>query len=280
MEFLSKWYKPVSFEDLDHMLTEGKVPFNTLIVTFDDGYEDNFTIGFPILKRMGIKATLFLTVGAIGKDRKSRFWWDIAYNVLLELSTRSDQEKGSNLNREERELIAWFRRDYPGLFSDLNRRDTRAVDDMFRRICERHCVSHDAFGGDCRILAWEQVRAMMPLVEVGAHGVNHLNLTFLNKDEVRRELQMSKEIIEKQTGARVLAISYPAGEFTPLVKSLSEEVGYCFGLGTREGVNDVRDRYELRRIHIWQGSSEGEAGEFSPSMFALLLSGLFAGRRC
>lgn len=44
------------------------------VVTFDDGYKDNYKYAFPILKKYGIKATIFLTVNQIGK--REPFYWD------------------------------------------------------------------------------------------------------------------------------------------------------------------------------------------------------------
>lgn len=50
-------------------LVEGSVPAKTVAITFDDGYQDNYTNAFPLLKRYGAKATLYLVV-----DRHDRDW--------------------------------------------------------------------------------------------------------------------------------------------------------------------------------------------------------------
>lgn len=274
MKFVRKWYKPISFEVLDGMTRNGNIPSNSLIVTFDDGYEDNYSFAFPILERIGIQATLFLTTGRIGQGGKSQFWWDRMHHLLSDLSKREDDRKQIELSVEEREMIQRFRKDSSALFQDLNRRDTRNIEETIRRICMNHGITEEDLAKNNRMLDWEQVRRMTPLVEVGSHTVNHVNLATLDDEEVGLELRNSREIIEAQTGKEALAVSYPAGRLTPQVKRLAEEAGYRFGLGTRESVNDLRDRYELCRINIWQGSSEDERGGFSPAMFALRLSGL------
>lgn len=50
-------------------LMEGSVPAKTVVITFDDGYLDNYTNAFPLLKKYGAKATLYLVV-----DRHDRDW--------------------------------------------------------------------------------------------------------------------------------------------------------------------------------------------------------------
>lgn len=50
-------------------LMAGPVPAKTVAITFDDGYRDNYTQAFPLLRKYGAKATLYLVV-----DRHDRDW--------------------------------------------------------------------------------------------------------------------------------------------------------------------------------------------------------------
>ncbi len=44
-----------------------------ICITFDDGYQDSYTIAYPLLKRMGIPFTIYVTTGFI--DNKLPMWW-------------------------------------------------------------------------------------------------------------------------------------------------------------------------------------------------------------
>jgi peptidoglycan/xylan/chitin deacetylase (PgdA/CDA1 family) len=53
-----------------------------VVVTFDDGYIDNYTFAYPILEELQIPATIFVTSGYIEKERE--YWWDELERILFE----------------------------------------------------------------------------------------------------------------------------------------------------------------------------------------------------
>ncbi len=61
-------------ELLDDWRNNRPIPPKSVVLTFDDGYEDNFTQAFPILKKFHLKATIFLATGFIG--RKNYLTWN------------------------------------------------------------------------------------------------------------------------------------------------------------------------------------------------------------
>ena len=104
MAHIARHYRVMTVEDLAAGLQEGRVPKNALAITFDDGYRDNFTHAAPILKRLGLPATIFLVTGHI--DTPRALWFDrlamafksatarrveLADGQLLSLGTVSDR---------------------------------------------------------------------------------------------------------------------------------------------------------------------------------------------
>src|SRR5437764_13161913 len=56
---LQQGYSPVSFSDLVKHVRCGKtLPPKPVLITFDDGYRDNYAIMYPLLKKYGIKANI------------------------------------------------------------------------------------------------------------------------------------------------------------------------------------------------------------------------------
>ena len=74
MEYIKdmKTYKMEELEEMNYILDE-----KSILVTFDDGYKNNYTKAFPILKKYNIKATIFLNTAYIGNDRDYLDWDEI-----------------------------------------------------------------------------------------------------------------------------------------------------------------------------------------------------------
>jgi peptidoglycan/xylan/chitin deacetylase (PgdA/CDA1 family) len=71
----------------EHFREQGRFPPNAVTLTFDDGWKDNYTNAFPVLKQLGIKATIFLVPSCIGQTS---------------VKAQADGESGrAHLSREE-----------------------------------------------------------------------------------------------------------------------------------------------------------------------------------
>src|SRR6185295_13403099 len=77
MDYLAKWFNVISLLDLIEWLDGHKnLPPYAALITFDDGYLDNYTAAFPILRQHDFPALIFLTTEHIGTD--APFYWDMA----------------------------------------------------------------------------------------------------------------------------------------------------------------------------------------------------------
>ena len=78
MNFLrSHNYNVVPLEDLVALIKDNKkIPPKTIAITFDDGYADNYSYAFPVLKKYRIPATIFIIVNEVGRKEGDRLSWE------------------------------------------------------------------------------------------------------------------------------------------------------------------------------------------------------------
>ncbi len=78
MRFLKEYnYNVISLEELvDLIESRQEIPAKTVVLTFDDGYKDNFTHAFPILEKYQIPATLFIITNEVGRPQDDRLSWE------------------------------------------------------------------------------------------------------------------------------------------------------------------------------------------------------------
>lgn len=98
-------YHTISPDELYESLAgTGELPENPVLITFDDGYLDNYTNAYPILKKYGFKATIFVITSFLGKD-KHYITWDQAremnaYGIDIESHT-VDHKSMTDLTDEQ-----------------------------------------------------------------------------------------------------------------------------------------------------------------------------------
>ena len=108
MEFLhNRNYNVVSFSEMIDLVKDGqRVPHKTVAITFDDGYEDNYTNAYPVLKKYDLPATIFVITRDIGKEGF------LTRGQIKEMAKESRVEIGSHTHThpwlpglEERDII-------------------------------------------------------------------------------------------------------------------------------------------------------------------------------
>lgn len=235
MEVLSKKFNPVSFHEVLIKQEQGKLPDNSVIVTFDDGYADNFYNAKPILEKYGIPATFFISTGHIGK--KCEFWWDELERLILKNKTLpellnldfngftfhweslNDNQTGhvsiKNLN-DWNVLKPEKRNNNQDLYIQLNHA-IRPLNSYIRNKVMSHLrlwVGESDLGRmSHRIMTDEEIICLSKssLFEIGAHTVSHPVLSELSIREQEVEISASKQDLEIKTGKRIKSFSYPYG---------------------------------------------------------------------
>jgi peptidoglycan/xylan/chitin deacetylase (PgdA/CDA1 family) len=172
LDYLKKHnYTSISFSDLKNPKSLPKKP---VLITFDDGYTDNYKIAYPLLKKRNIKANIFLVYEAIGQ-----------YNH-------------------------WHNPD------------------------EEHWLP---------MMTFEQIKQLQKegLVQFGAHTLNHPNLTGIDLETARCEIEECKHRLEQKLGVEITAFAYPygAGAYDPKIRKLVFDAGFLFDFGIKQGITPL-----------------------------------------
>jgi peptidoglycan/xylan/chitin deacetylase (PgdA/CDA1 family) len=232
--FLKKYFKIVSFKEGVESLKTGSIKESLLVLNFDDGYRDNYLYAFPILKKYNIIATIFLTVGFIGT--KKRFWWDVVADTILGFP-----------HFKIKKIVKVDMID--GINDSLQKMSPKERNTKIKEIKKRFEFSRNN-KGEREILNWEEIKEMSRYgIEFGSHTLTHPDLTLLGKDELIREISMSKQVLEEALGKKILGFAYPHGFYNDDVKKIVKESNYLYARTMLNGFNNVsKDIFELKCI--------------------------------
>jgi peptidoglycan/xylan/chitin deacetylase (PgdA/CDA1 family) len=250
----------------------GKVsdgPKPNCLITFDDAWLDTFENAYPALREAGLEGAVFVPTGLLGGDGESFFWVE-----RLRLLCRSCGENSEALTRAlakelgrasvtgEDEAIAALK----GVSAVRRETIVRALAAQFS--------NGDQPGSTDKLMNWEQLRAMSPVIEAASHTVNHVLLGVEEEAIVKRELLASRNTLQEKTGRDVRCIAYPSGSFNARVCEWTAGAGYQWAFTVRSGTYWVGDDpLTVPRCLLQEGNITSPWGHFSPAMFHLRLTG-------
>lgn len=219
-----------------------------VMVTFDDGYRDNYTLAYPALKQNHIPAIFFISTGII--DKREVGWWDmIAYLVKKSsLPEINFNQQRFDLKKSRQTAIDFFQQ---RMKLEKYERTRHLIEDL-ARILEVDFPAPDL--QDRQLLTWEQIEEMtQDVVTIGAHTHSHRVLATLDPTAQREEMVLSKLVLEKKLGRKVSSIAYPVGgpaHFTMETALIAQNCGYVLGFTCDSGVNswNIEDLLTIRRV--------------------------------
>ena len=249
IEYLVRHYHVVTGEEVRLFLGgKGSLPPNSVLITFDDGYENNFTLAFPILQRYRTSAAFFLTTGLVGQFTET-LWFDKIdsiltmqplLTVLAHLRTFGLPKTVHNGNG----IKTWIKQ------LSQQRRET-IVDAAARRSLMDNLHRTEA----TKLMTWDHVREMANAgMTFGSHTVSHQILSSARPEELEQELVKSRLKIEQETSRACWCFAYPNGEssdFRVSDQRALQAAGYeCAFTQVPGFITSKTDHYALPRIPI------------------------------
>ena len=95
MHFLKRWnYNVISLTDaIKGLKGEIDLPKHSVVITFDDGYENFYDYAFPILKELNLPSTVYAVAGLVGKPSDWLYEDDIQPAPLMTLDQMLEVQK-------------------------------------------------------------------------------------------------------------------------------------------------------------------------------------------
>ena len=254
MQLVKKRMYPLRFEDVLASIDSGKaLPANAIVVTFDDGYDDNYHAALPILKDLGMPATFFVSTGHIDSGLPYAYDW-LVHMICVTAETRLDLPE-VDLRCVLPAARALRREIAADLLDRMKWLDDARQSALIARL-EREWKMPRVVHPTCRPMTWGQVREMQAAgMELGSHGVGHRMLTKLSAEETRAEVFDSKQALERELGRAVDVLSYPVGgadAYNNKVIDAANTAGYRLACNYITGTNPLplSNPFALHRLRV------------------------------
>lgn len=257
MAYLRKHLNPVPLSSIvGHFVNGTTLPDRAVVVTFDDGYDDNLHYAGPVLQRHGIVPTVFVATDYVGANVP--YWFELAVYLMMRLPVGSMQFEGLSVPLPTEESWQQRRRCASVLQQAMKHLSKSEIERLVRQwnLEFSSYINPDEYSLS-RCLSWSDLRSMDGNgFEIGSHSMSHPVLSKLDETTLRAELEGSKRKLELELGHPITTLAYPIGKdfaYTSLVQQVARDSGYDLAAAYNPGVNWVGrgvDRFALRRQSI------------------------------
>ena len=253
VQYLKRHYVLTSLDGALALLNGAPCQTGKVLITFDDGYIDNYQNAFPVLRKHGVQGVFFLPTAFIGTNRLP--WWDtIAYVVKHARNTRFrlDYPESQPFDLEAEGVAGCVMRILKSYKQPSMQDHGRFLEGL-----ERAC-------GSCRpeesaercFLNWDEAREMQSAgMAFGSHTHTHEILSKLSPARQLEELTVSREILEGMLEREIDTLAYPVGAphtFTADTMDALRQARYRAAFSFYCGFNrtDRIQRYDIRRCGV------------------------------
>lgn len=266
IKYFKKYFDIINLNDAILLAKNGSSLNRKLVITFDDGFHENYTIIAPLLIKYKIRASFFLIGNCI--DNKDLMW----RNKLLIINKVKNNILRSGINRISAEhrldligfkdLMSWSFRTFP-----MDKKE-KIVNNLWQytkdNSIEEYLEETNPY------MTVNQIRELSDLgFEFGSHSMSHPNFSKIGYEEFKNEIVDSKIKIEKIINKRVNSFTYPFGNRASVtfeMNLLKDEPDLLDSfLGTRNRLNNLQNN-----IISWERDNLEFSIEIAISRFLLV----------
>lgn len=223
------------------------------LLTFDDGYIDNYTAAYPILKQANCPATMFIATDFI--DQSILPWWDEAAWLIKNNDDSILSGLGWGLPKNINSLSTQNK--VKQLLRSIKDNKTLSLEEKFDILRAKASNTYSPESNSEQLfMNWDMLREMSNNnIDIGSQTCSHQILSHLSEDEQRYEIAHSKIRLEKEIGKEISSFAYPVGgieAFTKVTQKIVKESGYTFALSFIPNINTepFKNRFSLNRFSI------------------------------
>jgi peptidoglycan/xylan/chitin deacetylase (PgdA/CDA1 family) len=252
LKFIKKNFQVITLEEAI-LLADNKLPLDKryALITFDDGYVDNYEEAYPILKEEEISAVFFIPTDYV--DSNIIPWWDEIAWMLKNTSKKAFSFADKNTVYLNSSILDKVIRNF---LTEI-KLDSRSMDEKILELkaklgCEYKVNSKDK----SLFVSWQQIKEMKSGgMTIGSHTCSHRILTHIDKENQLLELEQSKQCLEQYLGCNIDSIAYPVGQsntFNQAICAMAQQLGYKIGFSFTNTVNDLPlgNVYQVSRLGI------------------------------
>lgn len=270
IEYFKNKFNIVTMEQVIESIQTGesyRLPDNALLLTFDDGYIDNYTVAYPILEEYGLQGSFFI----LGKTFATHQLLDVnkihyilasadIYKLVEDLKKQMDYYRGSEYQYASTDELF---HEYT-VANRFDIKETIFVKRMLQTVLPeklRNTISSNLFekyvGVTEEQLAYElymteeQVRTMKRHgMFIGIHGYDHYWLGNLPQEQMKEDISLALDVLDQFIDRKQWVMNYPYGSYNQEVIRYIRQQGACIGLTTDVRVAELGkdSAFELPRL--------------------------------
>lgn len=283
LDWIGRRFEFTSLDELGASMRTGLRPTRPLAaVTFDDGYRDFYEHAYPLLKRKGIPAAVFVVTDMVGTQNvllhDEVHWlmirafklWPSPWKKLLQLCRHMALPPATVAKLPGRIGTAF--QATRALLETISQADLLELTEILQRQLGELKEESQEF----RALDWHLLRKMQRHgVTVGSHTRSHALLAHASWQKKFDETQGSKQIAERELGVPLRHFAYPDGDFNETAVAAVAAAGYEYAYTTCRHRDRCCPLLTIPRRMLWQHSSVGVDGDFSAATFECQINGMF-----
>ena len=264
LDFFKENFNVVTMEEVIEAVKEEKrLPEKALLLTFDDGYTDNYTVALPLLLERGLQGSFFVPAKPLDKggllevnkihftlakgDEKNIVRDILDYSLIIKEKLReklniADRDVSEELykryavsNGRDTLDTSFIKKMLQEVLPAENR--TEIIDILFDKYVD---VSEEVLANELYVNK-TQLKVMKKLgMFIGLHGYEHNHLALLSEEEQKKDLEAALCVMREFIDEDAWVMNYPYGSYNETTLRLTKSLGAVLGLTTKRGIADIK----------------------------------------